>query len=57
MNSLLRDFVDAFGEAVQKEFALLARKKLATVVFVDGKQVRGVPRKIKGRYVVRGETK
>jgi hypothetical protein len=44
---------DAFRKAVQMEYAVLAKKKLPTVVMRKGKLVRGVPKKVGGQYVVR----
>lgn len=53
MNAFLLSAVTAFDKAVQKELAVLAKKKVATVVLVDGKKIRAIPRKVNGRYVVR----
>jgi hypothetical protein len=52
MSELEHDAVDTFRKAIQKEYALLAKRKVATVVMVDGKMIRGIPKRVKGRYVV-----
>ena len=48
-----RSAARAFRRAVQKEYELLAKRGIPTVVVIDGETVRGVPRKIGGRYIVR----
>jgi hypothetical protein len=52
LSAVEQNALDAFSEAVQKEYALLARKKVATVVLVNGEMIRGIPKKVNGRYVV-----
>jgi len=53
MSKLGREATALFDEAVQKELALLARKKIPTLVIVNGERVTAVPRKVGGRFVVR----
>jgi hypothetical protein len=44
--------LSVFNDGVQKEYARLARKGIATVVLRDGEVVTGVPRRVGGRFVV-----
>ena len=41
-----------FSEGVQDAYAKLAKQGVATVVIVAGQEVRGVPHKANGRFVV-----
>ena len=41
-----------FNDGVQREYARLARKGVATVVLRDGQIVTAVPRRVGGRFVV-----
>lgn len=42
----------AFDQGIQREYRKLARLGVETVVMQDGVIVRGVPRQVKGRFVV-----
>jgi hypothetical protein len=44
--------LSVFNDGVQKEYARLARKGVATVVLRDGEVVTGIPRRVGGRFVV-----
>jgi hypothetical protein len=52
MSKLGREAVRLFDEAVQRQYAILARKKIPTVVVVNGEKIKAVPRRVGNRYVV-----
>lgn len=41
-----------FARGVEQQLGVLARKRVPTVAIVDGKEVRGIPRKVNGKYVL-----
>lgn len=49
---LARKTQRVFEKGVRAQMADLAKKRVATVVVVNGQVVRGVPRLVNGRYVI-----
>ena len=56
VSPLARETQRVFEKGVRAQMADLAKKRVPTVVVVDGKVVRGVPRLVKGRYVITSST-